>query len=93
MMMTTSIASVSAVSDLVLDDLVGEVFPAAFEAEVESLRESVRPSVDGVILALWRSQAAFHLAAKTETTRLWNTDPKASAVFQRFLRNVEAALD
>lgn len=91
--MTTSIASVSAVPDLVLDDLVGEVFPAAIDDEIESLRESVRPSVDGVILALWQSRAAFHLAAKTETTRLRKTGPRASAVFQRFLRNVEAALE
>ncbi|PRH38227.1 hypothetical protein C6T65_32905 [Burkholderia vietnamiensis] len=92
-MMMTQIVSVSAVPDLVLDNLVGEVFPAAFDDEVESLRKSVRPSVDEVITALQRSRAAFNLAAETEVAWLRKTGVRASAVFDRFLRNVEAALD
>jgi len=83
----------SGVANEVLDDLVCEVFPAVFDDEIESLRELVRPSVDGVIRALWRSRAAFRLAADTEATQLRKTGPRADAVFQRFLRNVEAALD
>jgi len=81
------------VSSALLDDLVCEVFPAAYDDEIESLRESVRPSVDGVILALRQSRAAFRLTADTETTQLQKTRPRAGAVFQRFLRNIESALD
>jgi hypothetical protein len=81
------------VSNALLDDLVCEVFPAAYDDEIESLRESVKPSVDGVIRALWQSRAAFRLAADTEATQLRKTGSRAGAVFQRFLRNIEAALD
>ncbi|HDR8951131.1 hypothetical protein [Burkholderia vietnamiensis] len=88
--MTTS----GVVSNALLDDVIVEVLPQlSTENEIAAVRTVLRPSVDAVIGAIQESLGAFHVAVDREIRRLDRSSTSATAAFQRFVYNVELAID
>jgi len=89
--MTTSIVSIS---NELLDDVIVEALPQLLtEGEIGAVRAALRPSVDTAIDALQLSLSAFHAAVDREIQRLHRSSTSATTAFQRFVYNVELAID
>ncbi|KVF07702.1 hypothetical protein WK27_25565 [Burkholderia vietnamiensis] len=88
MTMTTSI-----VSNELLDDVIVEALPQLAEDDIGIVRAILRPSADAVIEAVQLSLGTFYAAVDRETQRLHQSSISATTAFQRFVYNVELAID
>ncbi|WP_157651756.1 hypothetical protein [Burkholderia ubonensis] len=86
--MTTSIVSAE-----LLDDVIVEALPQIAEDDIGTVRAILRPSADAVIEAVQQSLGAFHAAVDREIRRLNRSSTSAMTAFQRFVCNVERAID
>ncbi|HDR9241419.1 MULTISPECIES: hypothetical protein [Burkholderia] len=88
--MTTS----GVVSNELLDEVIVEALPQLLtEGEIGAVRAILRPSADAVIEAVQLSLGAFYAAVDRETQRLHRSSTSATTAFQRFVYNVELAID
>lgn len=82
------------VSNELLDDVIVETLPQlSTEDEIGAVRAVLRPSVDTAIDALQLSLSAFHAVVDREILKLDRSSTSATTAFQRFVYNVELAID
>ncbi|KIS58122.1 MULTISPECIES: hypothetical protein [Burkholderia] len=83
----------SIVSNQLLDDVIVEALPELPEDAIGVVRAILRPSVNAVLEAVQQSLASFDAAVDRETQRLNRWSTPATTAFQRFVYNIEVAID